>query len=296
MLAPDGHCKTFDQAADGYVRGEGCGMVVLKRLSDAPNTATGSSPWSGLRGQPGRAQQRADGAQWSGAGGRDSRGAGAGGRQPADVGYVEAHGTGTSLGDPIELRALGRGLPRAGRRIRHSPRIGQDEPRPPRGGGRLAGLIKMVLALQHGEIPAHLHLHSPTGHVPWSELPLEVPSSPQPWPAGPVPRVAGVSSFGFSGANAHMVLGEAPPAAVAEAEPVPALRVLTVSAKSETALQEAATRLAAHLSQSTDSLADICYTAGAGRAHFSHRAATIAATKEEAARALLAIGSSRKCR
>ena len=294
MMAADGHCKTFDQAADGYVRSEGCGMVVLKRLSVALEhrdrilaVVRGSAlnqdgRSSGLTVPNGPAQEAVIREALVRAGAK-----------PADVSYVEAHGTGTSLGDPIELRALGRVFAE-GRQPDRKLTVGSVKTNLGHleAAAGITGLMKVVLALQHGEIPAHLHLHSPTGHVTWSELPIEVPSTRQPWPSGSVPRVAGVSSFGFSGANAHVIVGEAPPESIGkEEEPAPALHVLTVSAKSETALLEAASRLAAHLSRTTDAFADICFTAGAGRGHFGHRAATLAATKDEAARALLAIGS-----
>jgi acyl transferase domain-containing protein len=186
MLSPDGRCKTFDAAADGYVRGEGCGMVVLKRLADA--LADGDRVLGVVRGTA---------VDQGGAGGgltvpsRDSqervirRALSQAGVAPAEVGYVEAHGTGTSLGDPIEVDALAR-VYGAGRAA-HEPlvigsvktNIGHLE-----SASGMAGLIKVLLSFQHGRIPAHLHFRQPNPHTPWQEIPVRVAVEPLDWPRG----------------------------------------------------------------------------------------------------------------
>ena len=217
-LAPDGRCKTFDASADGYGRGEGCGMVVLKRLSDAiagrdPILAVvrGSAVMQdghsgGLTVPNGAAQQAVIRAALAHAG-----------VAPGDVDYVEAHGTGTSLGDPIEVRALG-AVFGPGRGPEHplvlgsvKTNIGHLE-----SAAGVAGLIKVVLALEHRAIPPHLHLRELNPDIAQEPMPKLIPSATMPWPTEG-PRIAGVSAFGLSGTIAHMVVEEAPAAtAVAE--------------------------------------------------------------------------------
>ena len=209
MLAPDGRCKTFDAAANGYVRGEGCGILVLKRLSDAE--ADGDRIWGVVRGTAlnqdgasqgltvpnGEAQQRviADALAWAGV-------------QPSEVDYVEAHGTGTPVGDPIEAEATGTAYS-----------VGRDPDRPLLIGsvktnvGHLesaagaAALIKVMLAMKRGVIPRHLNFQDPNPEIDWDRLPLQVTAEPTPWPSrGDGPPRAGVSGFGWSGTNAHVVV------------------------------------------------------------------------------------------
>ena len=184
MLAPDGRCKTFDAAADGFVRGEGCGVVVLKRLSRRAGRRRPHPRGDPRVGrQPGRPQQRAHRAQRAGAGGGDPRGARAAQAcAPAEVDYVEAHGTGTSLGDPIEVQALGavlgEGRPEDRPLLIGSVKtnIGHLE-----AAAGVAGLIKVVLALQHGEIPPHLHFETPNPHIAWDRrCPVDVPTARRP--------------------------------------------------------------------------------------------------------------------
>ena len=177
MMAADGRCKTFDQAADGYVRSEGCGMVVLKRLSEA--LADGDRILAVIRGSAVNQDGRSSGLTVPNGPAQEAvirEALARAGVKPADVSYVEAHGTGTSLGDPIELRALGRVFAE-GRPPDRTLAVGSVKTNLGHleAAAGIAGLMKVVLALQHGEIPAHLHLHSPTGHVTWSELPIEVP-------------------------------------------------------------------------------------------------------------------------
>ena len=209
MLSPDGQCKTFDASANGYVRGEGCGIVVLKRLADAE--ADGDRIWGVIRGTAlnqdgaspgltvpnGAAQERVIRAALKRAG-----------IHPSDIDYLEAHGTGTEVGDPIEIDATGAvyGDGRdAGRPLligSVKTNIGHLE-----SAAGSAGLIKTVLAMNRGVIPRHLHFQNPNPEMDWERLPLQVTSAPTPWPVHEDrPPLAGVSGFGWSGTNAHVVL------------------------------------------------------------------------------------------
>ncbi|MFF8288534.1 type I polyketide synthase [Streptomyces sp. NPDC016309] len=213
VLSPDGRCKPFAAAANGYVRSEGCLVVVLRRLADARRDgdrilalvrATGTNQdgrSNGLMAPNPAAQEALVREVWD-----------ASGLDPAEAGYLEAHGTGTPLGDPIEASALGAALGR--RRRPGSPlRIGSVKSNLGHleGAAGLAGLVKCALALHHGRIPATLHHTGPNPRIPFAELGLAVADRPLAWPRGHRPRTAGVSSFGFGGTNAHAVLVEAPP-------------------------------------------------------------------------------------
>ncbi len=212
MLSPNGRCATFDAAADGYVRSEGCGVLVLKRMSDAvrdgdricaviPSSAVnqdGAS--SGLTVPNGGAQQRLIATALARAG-----------LAGGDVDYLEAHGTGTPLGDPIEVQAAGAvyGVARDADRPlligSVKTNIGHLE-----SASGAAGLIKVVLSLQHEMLPQSLHFETPSPHIPWDSLPVRVVDKAIPWQANGRPRRAGVSSFGFTGTNAHVLIEEAP--------------------------------------------------------------------------------------
>ena len=293
-LSPDGRCKTFDASADGYSRGEGCGVVVLKRLSDAlrdkdnilalirGSAVNHDGPSSGLTVPNRRAQESL------------IRQALKNGKiEPHLISYVEAHGTGTSLGDPIELGALADVF----RREHSQPlivgsaktNIGHLE-----AAAGVAGLIKCVLALQHGQIPPHLHFKEPNPLIDWDK-PLFVPTELMHWPKES--RLAGVSSFGFSGTNVHVILeaakadDQAQLMGPTQASPNPEsakeltderpLHLLTLSAKTEGALHELVARYEKYLVAKSGELADICYTANTGRRHFNHRLAVVAANKLE---------------
>ena len=213
MLSPVGRCKTFDASADGYVRSEGCGILVLKRMSDAvrdgdricaviPGSAVnqdGAS--SGLTVPNGGAQQRLIAAALARAG-----------LAGGDVDYLEAHGTGTALGDPIEVQAAGAVYGAARDADRPlligsvKTNIGHLE-----SASGVAGLIKVVLSLQHEVLPQSLHFETPSPHIPWDSLPVRVVDKAIPWQANGRPRRAGISSFGFTGTNAHVLIEEAPP-------------------------------------------------------------------------------------
>lgn len=288
MMAPDGRCKTFDAAANGFVRGEGCGVVVLKRLSDAE--ADGDRVLALIRGSATNQDGRSSGLTAPNGPSQEAviaAALGASNLEPCDVDYVESHGTGTSLGDPIEVRALGLALGRG--RAANRPlligsvktNIGHLE-----SAAGIAGLIKTVLALQHEEIPAHLHFETPNSHIPWSSLPVKVTTEATPWPRGTRARRAGVSSFGFSGTNAHIILEEAPEHSADMVELADELHVLTLTAKSDEALRDYASRMVAYLRVGGDHFADVCRTANTGRGRFAHRIAVNAETAGEAAAAL----------
>jgi acyl transferase domain-containing protein/NADPH:quinone reductase-like Zn-dependent oxidoreductase/short-subunit dehydrogenase/aryl carrier-like protein len=287
MMSFDGHCKTFDASADGYVRGEGCGMLVLKRLSDAQRD--GDRVLALVRGSALNQDGRSSGLTAPNGLAQEAviRAALANSRlKPADIGYVEAHGTGTPLGDPIEIKALNQvygerpaGMPLQVGSVKTN--IGHLE-----AAAGIAGVIKTVLALQHGVIPPHLHLKNPNPLIDWAGSAIAVPTRPTPWvvPQGSRRR-AGISSFGFSGTNAHVILEEAPPAKAPPPAPAGAMPV-TLSAQTPAALGELAGRLAQHLAsssgeQATD-LAAFASTLALGRSHLVERIGFAAANVHEA--------------
>jgi acyl transferase domain-containing protein/acyl carrier protein len=293
-LSSDGRCKAFDASGDGFGRGEGCGMVVLKRLSQAVAArdniiavirASGMNhdgPSSGLMVPNGRAQEALL---------RDVLARAA--IQPADVDYIEAHGTGTELGDPIEMEALaavfaeGRPADRPLQVGSVKTNVGHLE-----AAAGVSGLLKVALALQHSEIPPHLHLSRPSPHIPWNRLPVTVPTQPTPWPAAGHKRAAGVSAFGLSGTNVHVLLEEAPPITRADTATDRPLHLLRLSAKTPAALYEMARQLERHIASDHQTpLADICYSANVGRACFPHRMAMLIVNREDARSKLAAFAS-----
>jgi acyl transferase domain-containing protein/NADPH:quinone reductase-like Zn-dependent oxidoreductase/NAD(P)-dependent dehydrogenase (short-subunit alcohol dehydrogenase family)/acyl carrier protein len=284
MLAPDGRCKTFDAAANGFVRGEGCGVIVLKRLADA--LADGDPIHGLIRGsavnQDGRStvltapnglaqqavlRQALENARV----------------ESSDIGYVEAHGTGTALGDPIEVEALGAtiGAPRNnGTQCRLGSvktNIGHLE-----AAAGIAGLIKVLLALRHEKIPPHLHFKQLNPLISLEGTCLSIGGNALPWPSGSAPRFAGVSSFGFGGTNAHIVLEEAPRLQPAARTSITERSwLLPLSASNPTALLEVVERMQRELSTAAGRLADTCYTAGTRRWHFPARVAFVGANPDE---------------
>ena len=285
-LAPDGLCKTFDAAADGYARGEGCGVVVLKRLSDA--VAAGDRIWAVIRGSA--VNQDGAGAGMTVPNGLAQQAVirkamAAANVEPSQIGYVEAHGTGTRLGDPLELRSLWSVL-KQGRSAAPplvvgslKTNVGHME-----GAAGIGSLIKTVLALRHGCIPPHLHLRQLNPLIADEGIPLRIPRELMPWPGTSASRIAGVSSFGMSGTNAHVILEASPEAAVAQGTaadsgtPAPSgPRLLCLSARSESELRELAIRYRDYLHASPEGrLEDICYTAAVGRTHWDYRLAIVA--------------------
>ncbi|MFF8971241.1 type I polyketide synthase [Streptomyces sp. NPDC014995] len=269
-LSPDGRCKTFDASADGYARGEGGAVFVLKRLADAE--AAGDRVLAVVRGVATEHDGRSSGltvpnptAQQNviGSALKDA------GVSPAELSYVEAHGTGTQLGDPIELTALNAvtspGRPENRPLLVGSVKtnIGHLEP-----AAGAAGMLKVVLALQKGSLPRHLHLDDPNPQVPWDSLNLKVTTEESGWPAGP--RIAGVSSFGASGTNAHTVIAEAPQPAPRAGTPRE-VGLLTLSANTPQALRAMATAYEEAVRDADPrTLSDICYSTHIGRARMRH--------------------------
>ncbi|MGF2011225.1 type I polyketide synthase, partial [Nostoc sp. DedVER01b] len=288
MMAADGRCKTFDAAANGYVRGEGCGMVVLKRLSQAQ--AQGDKILAVIRACAVNQDGRSSGLTVPNGIAQENliRQAIANAKvQPQQVSYVEAHGTGTSLGDPIEVEAIAATLAKQHTTDRPlaigsvKTNIGHLE-----SAAGVAGLMKIVLALQHQQIPPHLHLNQPNPLIPWSELPLTIPTTLTPWQTNGETRIAGVSSFGFSGTNAHAILEEAPNNSKFKIQNSKLidrpLHLLTLSAKHPQALQQLAQNYIKYLSSHAEiPLGDITHTSQIGRTHFSHRLAIIASDHQQ---------------
>ncbi|WP_338865507.1 acyltransferase domain-containing protein [Myxococcus stipitatus] len=291
VLSADGACRAFDHAASGYVRGEGAGVVVLKRLSDAlmegapilgvlrGSAVSQGGRSNGLTAPSGPSQARVI-----------ERALRQGGVAPLEVGYVEAHGTGTSLGDAIEVESLasvlGQGRPRSAPLWLGSVKtnLGHLE-----GSAGIASLLKVLLALRHRALPKNLHFDTPSPYIPWSEIPIQVVTELREWQVPPGGRrVAGVSAFGFSGTNAHLVVEEAPPcprrAEVSEDAERPELLVL--SARDPEALRESAERFHAMLMERDGPMRDVCYSASCRRSHHEHRLAVVARSRSEAAEAL----------
>ena len=291
MMARDGRCKTFDAAADGYVRGEGGAIVVLRRLRDAKSD--GDRILALIRGSAVNQDGRSNGLTAPNGPAQEAvvRAAlRAAHLTPQDVGYIEAHGTGTSLGDPIEVNALAAVFGAARDPSRPlsigsvKTNIGHLE-----AAAGIVGLVKAVLALQRAEIPPHLHLQQPNSHIRWDAIPIVVPKVTTPWVANGAPRVAGVSSFGFSGTNAHVILEQAP----TEVRPATSgaqrdVQVLAISARNPQALDALAADYARQLAWLTADaeLADLCFTANAGRAHFARRVTVIGTSGSGMAAAL----------
>ncbi len=279
MLAPDGRCKTFDARADGFIRSEGCGVVVLKRLSQA--IADRDRIYAVIRGAAVNHDGFSSGFTVPSKLAQEAviRAALKKADVPPElVSYVEAHGTGTPLGDPIEVRALaavyGPGRPQGSPLHVGSVKtnIGHSE-----SAAGVAGVIKTALALYHGEIPPHLHFQEPNPHIDWKSMPIQVPTQVKKWEPAGGRRIAGVSSFGASGINGHVILESAPAPELSVAEEELPAHIFTLSAKSRPALANLARRYSERLSgQDGYGLGDICYTANLGRSHFSHRLAIAA--------------------
>lgn len=300
MLSPDGRCMSFDARANGYVRSEGCAVLVLKRHADAlrdndrihgviRGTAINQDGRSnGITAPSGEAQQAVI-----------RQALAVAGVDASDVSYVEAHGTGTSLGDPIEVDALKQTY---GRPSQAQPtlwigsaksQIGHTEPV-----SGLAGLTKVLLALRHQRLPGNLHFEQLNPHIDLQGTRCAVLGQPQAWPRGAAPRVAAVSSFGFGGANAHVIVAEAP-AAAEHATPAPAThrpegpvaQLLTLSAKTPAALQRRAAQVAAWLEDDA-TLAEparfhaLCHSANVCYSRLKHRLAVVAHAASQAAAGL----------
>lgn len=273
MMAPDGRCKTFDSRADGFVRSEGCGVVVLKRLSDARHD--GDNVLAVIRGSavnhggfssgftvPNKLAQEA----------LIKTALVNAGIQPAQVSYVETHGTGTSLGDPIEVRALVGAL-REGRQADNPLMLGSVKTNVGHleAGAGIVGLIKLVSALHHEEIPPHLHLQELNPYIAWNDMPITIPTQRTPWTGS---RIAGVSSFGASGVNAHVILESVSVPAPSDGAIRRPQQLITLSARSENALRTLAGRYADYLGENPSAaLDDIAFSSNIGRTPLPFRAA-----------------------
>jgi acyl transferase domain-containing protein/acyl-CoA synthetase (AMP-forming)/AMP-acid ligase II/glyoxylase-like metal-dependent hydrolase (beta-lactamase superfamily II)/acyl carrier protein len=294
-LAADGKCKAFDASADGFVRGEGAGLVVLKRLSQA--VADGDRVYAVIRGSAVNQDGRSNGLtapnpQAQRAVLREAyRHAGV---SPGAVQYIEAHGTGTPLGDPMELQALGRvlGTDRATDDVcaigSVKTNIGHLE-----SAAGIAGVLKTALALHHEELPSSLHFKHGNPLIAFEKLHLRVQDQAAAWPRGDKARIAGVSSFGIGGTNAHIVLAEAPEQLRARRSE-PSRYALPLSARTHEALVALARAYAASLNVGAlreTSLAAICYTAGARRGHLEHRLCVVGRDRAELVAKLTAFAS-----
>ncbi|WP_225830135.1 type I polyketide synthase [Streptomyces sp. NK08204] len=293
VMSGDGRCKPFDASADGYVRSEGAGVVVLKPLSRA--LADGDRVYAVIRGGAVNSDGASNGLMAPNPQAQEAvlRAAYArAGVRPADVRYVEAHGTGTILGDPIEAKALGAVLGEG--RDPHRPcligsvksNVGHME-----SAAGIGGLIKTALVLHHRAVPATVHYREPNPHIPFDELPLQVADTLQPWPDDDGPALAGVSSFGFGGTNAHLVLQAPPPVPAARPAPDGAV-LLPVSARDEQALRELAARYESLLGAAGPDLTPgaLASAAALRRTHHEHRLACAGTTLEELRTALAAFG------
>jgi iturin family lipopeptide synthetase A len=287
FMAPDGRCKPFDAAANGYVRGEGAGMVVLKPLSQA--LADGDSIYAVVQGSAVNQDGRSNGLTAPNPRAQEALLREAyqmAGISPSAVQYIEAHGTGTSLGDPMEMKALGKVLAEGRDKDNYcavgsvKSNIGHLE-----AAAGIAGLIKVALCLKHQQIPATLHFHKPNPYIPFDKLPLRVQQTLGEWTDAS--RIAGVSSFGFGGTNAHVVLASAPKSEFKVKDIERPLHLLTLSAKTPQALQQLAFSYQEHLSNIPDAIEDICFSANTGRSHLTHRLATVVESTEQLQKALL---------
>src|SRR5918992_160826 len=294
MLSAGGRCKSFDAGADGYVRSEGCGVILLKRLSDA--LRDGDHVHALIRATATNQDGRTSALTVPSAEAQESvmrRALATAGIAPGELTYFEAHGTGTPIGDPTEVRAIANVVG-----ARRSPdhrcllgslkaNIGHLET-----ASGIASVIKVILGLEHEEVYPQINLERLNPKIRLEGTPLEIPSELESWPRGDAPRVAGVNSFGFGGANAHVLLEEAPLRTPRPQVPERPRHVLAVSARGEEPLRELATRFRdACAGAREEELPDICFTAGAGRNHFERRLAVTGETAEALAAGLDAFAS-----
>ncbi|MFI4876497.1 MAG: type I polyketide synthase, partial [Blastopirellula sp. JB062] len=291
MMSPDGRCKTFDAKADGYVRGEGCGVVVLKRLEDAERDGNrilavvrGSAVnqdglTNGLTAPNGPSQQDVLRAALN-----DAH------LNPHDVEYVEAHGTGTSLGDPIEVRslksvlAIDRPVEKPLRIASVKTNIGHLE-----SAAGVAGLVKCILSLTHQQIPPHLHFQELNPYIDLSDAPIEIPLAPTAWKAPSGQRNAGVSAFGFGGTNCHVIVGDY--AGGLEKTALTDFQrpqhLLALSAANRSGLSEVAEQYAELIAENSDlEIADLCYSANVGRTKLGVRQGLVVDSREAALKQL----------
>lgn len=284
-LSPDGRCKAFDASADGFGRAEGCSFVVLKRYADAvrdgdhvvavirSSAINHDGKSFGLTTPNGTAQRAVIEKAMAQAG-----------VQPSEIGYVEAHGTGTRLGDPIEMAALvdtyGKDRPAEAPLLVGSGKSNFGHLEAAAG---VTGLLRAALSLRHEVIPPHLHLEKPSPLIRWDEIPVRVPTTPEPWCRGDIPRLAAVSSFGMSGTNAHVILEEAPRQEQAPQRVVEGLSVFALSAPHpEDLVAQASSFLDCLRSSSSSSdIREFCAAATVSRGGLEHRAGWVVSDREQ---------------
>jgi myxalamid-type polyketide synthase MxaB len=297
LLSPEGRCKSFDASANGYVRSEGAGVVLLKPLVSA--RADGDPIYALIRGTAMNSDGRSNGmvapnlrAQIACVQSAFSRA----GIHPAAAQYVEAHGTGTRQGDPIELRALGTVLGE-GRPDQNPCRVGSVKTNLGHSetAAGITGLIKAALCVRYRQLPASLHFRTPNPSIDFKALKLQVQTQLEPFPQPDAPVVVGVSSFGFGGTNAHVVLAEVPASAQAgRYGPKLPLQLLTLSARNEAALREQARSLLERMQDDGRLvLADVCATANQCRTHFGRRLTALAVSREQLLDQLRAVAEDR---
>ena len=292
-LSPTGQSRAFDAAADGYLRGEGCGVVTLKRLEDAQRdgdsvlgvirgSAVGHNGFSsGLTAPNPKAQEKVIRAALARAG-----------VAPEDVDYLEAHGTGTELGDPIEMQAAAAALA-SGRKSENPLLVGSVKTNIGHleAAAGMAGIIKVLLAMQNDSLPGQLNFETPNPHIAWDKIAVKVLTDKTPWPKEQQ-KIAGVSAFGMSGTNAHLVI-EAPKSNVRstaadgpakagitnEGEP----NLIVLSGKSDESVRQLAGDYARHIANNPDQpIADVAFTSTCGRSHYEHRGAIVATNTQYA--------------
>jgi epothilone polyketide synthase D len=284
MLSADGHCHTFDASANGYVRGEGCGMVMLRPLKDALEAGDnvvavirGSAinqdgKTNGVTAPNGPSQQKVIRAALNDAN-----------VNAADVSYIQAHGTGTPLGDPIEVDSLAAVL-NEGRASNDKYMLGSVKTKIGHleGAAGVSGLFELILAVQNSTIPGHLGFNKENPHLSLERAGAIIPTKTMPWPDNGKPRIGGVSSFGFSGTNAHVVVSEAPPAHPRKESELGELpsHLFTLSARTAINLKEYAKKYMNFL-PSGQALGDVCFTSNTGRNHHRVRIAVNAKSEEE---------------
>ncbi|MBM7846592.1 type I polyketide synthase [Herpetosiphon giganteus] len=296
LLSPDGRCKTFDASANGYGRGEGCGVIVLKRLSDA--LAAGDPILGLIKGSAINQDGRSSGITAPNGVAQAAllRQALQNARvEPHQVGYVEAHGTGTPLGDPIEVGSISTVLGSA--RTHDQPvligsvktNIGHLE-----AAAGIAGLCKVLLSLSHQQIPASLHFNNPNPHIDWDTINVAVVHQQQTWQPIDQRRIAMINSFGFSGTNVSLVVEEAPPAVQAPLQPE-ALRLIPISGHTPTSLQAQFHNYLGFLNNHSDiAVGDLAYQLGTGRSHLAYRSTILATTVAEIQQQLQALSTTQQ--
>ena len=288
--SPRGRCASFDASADGYVRSEGCGMVLLRPLDAA--LRAGDRILAVIRDSAVNHDGRSNGLTAPNGPAQEAvirRALARAAVRPAQVSYVETHGTGTPLGDPIEVQTLA-AVFGAGRSTSEPLRIGSAKSNigHAEAAAGIAGLIKTALALDAETLPGNLHFHEPNPRIRWAELPLSVVAQTAPWPRTDAPRFAGVSSFGFSGTNVHVILEQAPAAAARAEQPSTsreAPQLVAVAAHCAEALDARLAQLEQLAGGGGAELADLAFSISTSGSHLPRRAALVATSRDELASA-----------